>query len=181
MTVALDKLRIFFQDEKIPYMIFGGLATGVYGYERMTYDIDIKIVYDTSESSLLYLVDKLQSIAKIIPQKPLDFISNTMVLPIEVENVKTDLVFSGLDYEIESLNRAINGELLGVKEIKVISVEDLSVQKSISERGKDWLDIENLISLNKELDWNYLMEKVTEFSNILEKPEMVKKINEMRK
>ena len=65
MALALNKLKIFFEREKIPYMVFGGLATGVYGYERMTYDIDIKILYDVSESSLEELIEKFTSISKI--------------------------------------------------------------------------------------------------------------------
>jgi hypothetical protein len=44
MALALNKLKTFFEEEEISYMIFGGLATGVYGYERMTYDIDVKIL-----------------------------------------------------------------------------------------------------------------------------------------
>ena len=35
MTLSLKKLKEFFEKEKIPYMVFGGLATGVYGYEKI--------------------------------------------------------------------------------------------------------------------------------------------------
>ncbi|NOR44704.1 MAG: hypothetical protein GQ534_03885 [Candidatus Delongbacteria bacterium] len=181
MTSALNKLKDFFEREKIPYMVFGGLATGMYGYERMTYDIDIKIIYDISEVSLLKMIDKLKIIANIIPKDPLVFVNKTMVLPIEIDNVKADLVFSGLEYEIESLKRAVLGKLIGVEKIKVISLEDLIIQKSISERDKDWLDIKNIIILNKNLDWNYLMEKIRIFSDILEKPEIIEKITKMKK
>ena len=82
MTSALNKLKNFFEQEKIPYMIFGGLAIGIYGYERMTYDIDIKTIYDTSEVSLNSLINKFSDIATIIPKAPVSFIQETMVLPI---------------------------------------------------------------------------------------------------
>jgi len=181
MTSALNKLKNFLDKEKIQYMVFGGLATGVYGYERMTYDIDIKLLYEISEYSLLKLINKLDVIANVLPKDPVAFILKTMVLPIEIENVKVDLVFSGLDYEIESLERAVNSELLGIKNIRVVSIEDLIIQKCISVRDKDWLDIKNILLLNKDLDWNYLMEKVKMFSDILEKPEIIEKIKKLRK
>jgi predicted nucleotidyltransferase len=180
MTGALNKLVIFFEKEKIPYMIFGGLATGIYGYERMTYDIDIKIIHEITDDSLLDLVNKISKIATVIPEEPIEFIHKTMVLPIEIENVKADLVFTGLEYEIESVERAVQGELLGVK-AKIISLEDLIIQKSISERDKDWQDIKNLIEVNSKLDWNYLTEKVKMFSDILDKPEILEKIIRLKK
>jgi predicted nucleotidyltransferase len=180
MTGALNKLVIFFEKEKIPYMIFGGLATGIYGYERMTYDIDIKIIHEITDDSLLDLVNKISKIATVIPEKPIEFIHKTMVLPIEIESVKADLVFTGLEYEIESVERAVQGELLGVK-AKIISLEDLIIQKSISERDKDWQDIKNLIEVNSKLDWNYLTEKVKMFSDILDKPEILEKIIRLKK
>ena len=180
MTGALNKLVIFFEKEKIPYMIFGGLATGIYGYERMTYDIDIKIIHEITDDSLLDLVNKINKIATVIPEEPIGFIHKTMVLPIEIEKVKADLVFTGLEYEIESVERAVQGELLGVK-AKIISLEDLIIQKSISERDKDWQDIKNLIEVNSKLDWNYLTEKVKMFSDILDKPEILEKIIRLKK
>ena len=180
MTRALNRLVEFFEKEKISYMIFGGLATGIYGYERMTYDIDIKIIHEITDDSLLKFINKLKVIATIIPETPIEFIHNTMVLPIEIDNVKADLVFTGLKYEIESVERAVQGELLGVK-AKIISLEDLIVQKSISERDKDWQDIKNLIEVNSKLDWNYLIEKVSMFSKILDKPEILDKIKRLKK
>ena len=180
MALALNKLKTFFEEEKIPYMVFGGLATGVYGYERMTYDIDIKILHEISDDSLMELIRKLSRVSEILPKDPLPFIKKTMVLPIEIESVKADIVFTGLEYEIQSLERAVTGSLFGVK-VKVIAVEDLIVQKSISDRDKDWQDIENLIALNNGLDWEYLKIQLKIFSEILEKPEISDKILKMRK
>ncbi|MBN2856907.1 MAG: nucleotidyltransferase [Candidatus Delongbacteria bacterium] len=180
MALALNKLKNFFEEEKIPYMVFGGLATGVYGYERMTYDIDIKILHEVTEDSLNELVIRLSTVSNILPKDPVSFIRKTMVLPIEVEAVKADIVFTGLEYEIESINRAQQKELFGIM-VKVIAVEDLIVQKSISERDKDWQDIENLINFNASLDWQYLLRQINIFSEILDKPEMLTKIGKMRK
>ncbi len=179
MTLSLKKLKEFFEKEKIPYMVFGGLATGVYGYERMTYDIDIKILHDISEDSLAELVKKLSAVSTILPKDPVQFIRTTMVLPIEIENVKADIVFTGLEYEIESITRACERELFGIS-LKMISVEDLIVQKSISERDKDWQDIENLIKFNKNLDWKYLLKQINFFSEILDRPVMVINIEKMK-
>ena len=85
-----------------------------------------------------------------------------------------------MDYEKEAIDRAELRKLLTV-EVQIVSLEDLIIQKSVSERAKDWDDIENLISINEDkIDWNYLLEQINIFSEILDKSEMKIKILRFR-
>ena len=85
-----------------------------------------------------------------------------------------------MDYEKEAIDRAKLRKLLTV-EVQTVSLEDLIIQKSVSERVKDWDDIENLISINEDkIDWNYLLEQINIFSEILDKSEIRIKILRFR-
>jgi len=177
---SLKKIISFIEDAKIPYMVFGGLANGIYGYERQTFDIDIKLNISLEKSDLILFISKISSFAKIMPQNPIDFISKTMVLPVEVDGVRVDLVFCGLDFEQEAIKHANNG-MIGNVAIKVATVEDMIIQKAISVRDKDWLDIENLIKINNtKIDWKYLRKNIELFAEILDRPEIISKIMRLK-
>jgi hypothetical protein len=51
------------------------------------------------------------------------------------------------------------------------------VQKAISEREKDWLDIEGICkNLTKKLDWNYILGHAQNLADWLDKPEILHKL-----
>lgn len=47
---ALIKLVDWLNRQKIPYMVFGGIANPIYGNPRQTFDIDIKIILESGNS-----------------------------------------------------------------------------------------------------------------------------------
>lgn len=151
----LNTIVSFLKGEKLPYMIFGGVANSVYGNPRQTFDIDLKIIADTQKKRE-NLIDKLASFSRILVDDPLRFIKETNVLPIEINGVRVDLVFASLPYEKTAIKRSRTHEMYGF-EMQACSLEDLLIQKVISTREKDWLDIETLIKTNKDkIDWSYL-------------------------
>jgi agmatine/peptidylarginine deiminase len=57
----------------------------------------------------------------------------------------------------------------------------LIIQKSISTRDKDWLDITELIHLrNKKIKWDYLLKHIDELAEFLSDPAISEKIREIR-
>lgn len=154
------------EKESIPYMVFGGIANSIYGYSRQTYDIDIKIILDIEKDWPTFSVE-LEQIGKIIPESPKDFIKDTKVLPVEINHVRVDLVIAELPYEINAINNSIESFVFDRK-CRVCTAEDLIIQKSISEREKDWLDISEIIKIQKDrLDWEYIFNNCRQLSEFL--------------
>jgi hypothetical protein len=178
LVEALHKIVEFLKMEKIDYMIIGGIANSIYGNPRQTFDIDIKIDLDEIEFDAFSA--KLAAVGKLVPDDPLEFIKKHNVLPIDIHSVRIDLVIAGLDYEKEAINRSVQKDLFGIKAI-VTTVEDLIIQKSISTRDKDWLDITELIHLQyKNINWDYLLRHIDELAEFLSDPAISEKIREIR-
>lgn len=179
LILALQQITTWLDRNQIPYMLFGGIASSIYGNPRQTFDIDLKIAAESVEP-IENFIEKLKLIAVIIPQDPLQFIRDTNVLPIEIYNIRIDIVFANLPFEINAINhsRTVNYQELV---LKICTLEDLIIHKAISTRLKDWADIETLISCNSEsIDWDYLLNYCEELSAFLCQPEIIEKIKQLK-
>jgi hypothetical protein len=171
----LEKLVSFFDSENIPYMIFGGIANSIYGHTRQTFDIDVKLILD-SESERKNLIKKISSFSTVLPQNPVQFIQETNVLPVEIDDLRTDIVFAELPYEKDAVRRSTKKQVYGIQ-FNVCQPEDLIIQKAISVREKDWQDIHMIIKMNnKTLDWTYLLEHCKTLADFLANPQIVQRV-----
>jgi len=176
---ALQTIAIWFKREKIPYMIFGGIANSIYGNPRQTFDIDVKISLDP-QAWLDRFVEKFKHIGKIIPEKPVQFIQDTHVLPVDVANVRINIFCVSLPFEIDAIRSSQEIDYLDIK-IQVCTVEDLTIHKAVSTRQKDWIDIEALIfEQNTNIDWQYLLKKCEKLSDFLNQPEIIQNIRRLK-
>ncbi len=176
---ALQSIASFLEGENISYMVIGGIANSIYGNPRQTFDIDIKI-YLGPDNTPESFIQKLIPIAKIIPHNPIQFISDTQVLPIELHGVRIDLILAGLPFEIEAINRSYYVNYLNVP-IRICTIEDLIIQKAVSLRQKDWLDIATLIQTQKNnIDWKYLLQHCQELSDFLDRKDIFRKIKQFK-
>jgi hypothetical protein len=179
LLLALAAITSWLKEQNISYMVFGGIANSVYGNPRQTFDIDIKIALDSAKPIETF-IEKLGIIAEIIPQQPIQFIQDTNVLPIEVANVRIDLVFASLPFEIEAIRRSKSIMYFDI-DLKVCTIEDLIIHKAISTRQKDWIDIEILIHDQRQIiDWPYLLKNCTELSDFLDRSEIIKNIRRLK-
>ena len=175
---ALKIIVDFLENKTIPYMIFGGVANSLYGYSRQTFDIDVKIILDM-DKEWLNLYSGIKQIGKILPDSPKDFFLDTKVLPIEVDKVRVDLVLANLPYETIAVKNSILSTLYGVK-CRVCKPEDLIIQKSISERQKDWIDIAEIIKIQKNnMDWDYIFKNCEQISGFLSDTTIIEKIRKL--
>lgn len=167
LTKALERLQRWLQEQEIPFMILGGVANFIWGEPRLTQDIDVTI--QVPEKKIEELVAKLSKVFKVLPVNPLDFVKSNRVLPLEIEGVRVDLILAGLEYEKVALKRALRVELGGVA-VQVGTPEDLLIHKAISERERDWEDIEGiLLKRSQTLDKSYILRWLEGFSQALEK------------
>jgi hypothetical protein len=179
LLLALAAITSWLKEQNISYMVFGGIANSVYGNPRQTFDIDIKIALDSAKPIETF-IEKLGIIAEIIPQQPIQFIQDTNVLPVEVANVRIDLVFASLPFEIEAIRRSKSIMYFDI-DLKVCTIEDLIIHKAISTRQKDWIDIEILIHDQRQIiDWPYLLKNCTELSDFLDRSEIIKNIRRLK-
>jgi len=171
LTKALEALQNWLKDQEIPFMVIGGVANLIWGEPRLTQDIDITIKIPEERTETV--VADLERAFKVLPKNPLDFVRTTHVLPLEIENVRVDLIFAGLEYEKAAIARATDVSL-GEIEVHVCTPEDLIVHKAISQRERDWEDMEGiLLKQTRNLDKAYITKWLKEFSGVLDRPEIL--------
>lgn len=145
------------QESKIKYLVIGGIAVNLHGFQRTTGDIDIMLAMESENVLKFIKIAKKLNLAPRVPVKPEDFAD-----PKKVENwkkYKNMKVFSFIDIDNpaisidimtenyipfdESYKRRKNVKAWGIT-IPVVSIEDLIKLKKISGRPQDLADIEAL-------------------------------------
>lgn len=94
--------------------------------------------------------------------------------------LSVDISCGALPFEREMIDRSIEfkmGDLI----LKIATPEDLLITKAIAHRGKDLLDIENLLTVYRDLDLLRVRYWVKEFADILEMPELFTDIDQRLK
>jgi hypothetical protein len=166
---TLNSITGWLEKANIAYMVFGGIANSIYGNPRQTLDIDIKFSLG-SKGQMKPFLEELEKVAKIIPEDPLTFVEQTNVIPAEIDGVRIDLVVAELPFELEAIRRSRYVEFSGGR-IKVCLPEDLIIQKAVSTREKDWMDIQQIIENQRhKMDWDYLFKHCKELSSFLDDP-----------
>jgi hypothetical protein len=176
---ALRDIQDFLRNKGIPYMIIGGIANLVWGEPRTTLDIDITVYVPQKE--IENFIDEIGRRFRILVDNPLEFVRKTHVLPVETENsIRLDIILAGLDYERKAIDRALDVEIEEGIKVRICTPEDLIIHKAVSERARDWQDIEGIIiRTGDKLDMDYLMPRLKELSVILEKPEIFERFKRL--
>lgn len=162
-------------------MIIGGYAVVHHGESRFTEDIDVTLGIDTEY--LEWLLDILADNFKMRVENAVDFVAKTNVLPVEdcQNSVQVDLLFSFIDFEREAIERA-ETVLLDNREIKIISASDLIIYKLLAARARDIEDARSVLQRKaNEIDVQYLDRELTKMSKLLNRNEIYKKWEILKK
>lgn len=156
----LKKIAVEFSEQKIPYMIIGGMAVGVHGEERFTRDIDITLGCDINElDKILSSLKKLNLVSKVENVK--DFVSKSLSLPTTEINTNQDVdfIFSFIDFELDAIR---DGEKIIIEGVSVnfISKENLVVLKLFAGRPQDLADARSVILKNEDLKIDEIKKKL---------------------
>lgn len=128
----------------IKHFIIGGIANVIWGQPRATQDADFKII--VGRRLISELVALVGQKFKFRVADPLAFAQRTFVLPFYASNqIPVDVGLGFLPYEEQAVQRSVAIHHEGV-DFVVCSAEDLIIQKAVSEREKDWNDIEGCLS-----------------------------------
>jgi len=127
------------QAEGVDFMLVGGYAVMLHGWPRTTFDIDFWILANpTNAAAVLRAVARFGAPLQGLTAE--DFRRPGMVFQIGCEPQRIDIISAadGLDYA-DAVTRAVSMEIDGLP-IKVLSLDDLIVNKRASGRPKDVAD-----------------------------------------
>ena len=171
LEAALGEIVAFLDCRRIPYMVIGGIANLVWGVPRATLDIDMTLWVPPKQEG--EVVRAIVGRFDPLPEKPLEFLAETRVLPVRASGFKVDLMFGQLPYEQQAVRRAREVELAGRK-VRVCSPEDLIVHKILSERPKDIEDVRGLLRRQGgNLERLYLDPLIEGLAKDLSRPEIL--------
>lgn len=135
-------------EAKIDHAFGGALALAYYAEPRSTIDIDVNLF--VSPSSYPEVEQELVEIG-VSDGADLAAVERDGQCKLRWGDTPIDLFFAYDDLH-EAMRRAARREPFGQDTISVLSPEHLIVCKTIFNRPKDWLDIEQMLICVEELD-----------------------------
>jgi len=146
---TLKRFCLFFNEADIKFCLVGGLAVGILSKPRATEDIDLLVLID--EDMKETIGNRLKRDFEIIQDHDLMHFKNATIWRIVIKETFTndrslvivDLIFANNEIYREALADVIQ---LPIDEgnIPVITPKNLIKIKKLSNRPRDWLDIQAL-------------------------------------
>ncbi len=160
LELQLKALIKFLSDQKIKYVILGGVAVAVYGEPRLTADIDVNVILDKTKiddflrKSKNYGFFSRFSNTKKIAQK-------TGIIPLKFIRGKTlgicDVIMAENILEYAAIRRG-RVKKIGKVKARFVSPEDLIIHKMASQRPRDIEDAKSILIRQKSrLDLKYIL------------------------
>jgi predicted nucleotidyltransferase len=153
----LIKLTTVLNQQKVPYMLVGGLAVNYYGAPRTTGDIDISVLVNS---------ENIKNFLSGLRKKKFVFHAKEVLLLAKTSNrflifdpsnaYRVDCWMPKTGFELQALNRRVQVKI-GGKKIFLPSAEDLVLFKLLAGREKDQEDLKWIVLRQKKhLDKKYL-------------------------
>ena len=160
--IPYEEVFRVFNRAKVDYAVCGGLAVVLYGYTRLTADLDL--VVGLEKENLMKLYDTLIRLNYRIriPIKRDDFIQKDKLSKFAEEKNMKVVSFHNLKDPFQTVDIGVNlpdiSSLLKKKKyvkagnlaIPIISIDDLIKMKKDLARYRDLTDVENLEKIKKE-------------------------------
>ena len=178
---ALNDLVRWLQTEHAPFTIIGGLSVSILSQPRPTIDVDLVVWLEPEAWE--HFVESAASFG-IVPRRAgaLQFAKERRVLLLEHQatGIGIDISFGALPFESEMIQRSKTVELGGIP-LRVATPEDVIIMKMIAHRAKDLRDIDNIMSVQHDLDFERIRDWVRQFAEVLETPELNEELNNLIK
>jgi Nucleotidyl transferase of unknown function (DUF2204) len=152
----------------IPYAIVGGLALGVWGQPRSTYDVDLAVA--TPMSEIDHLCEALSDQPEFLRDPSVCPMPRTTLVRVHhpdnrkdpVELTLIDVLVLGNPFAESIINRRVLMEFEG-RQFFFCSPEDLIVLKLIASRPQDLLDVQTVLKRRGgRLDIDYVQKWAVE-------------------
>jgi hypothetical protein len=173
---ALRAAVVFLEQYNYRYALIDGVSLSQWGYSRYTIDVDIKVLVLNTEYAAA-----CTAIRTAFPEPArMDIPQNPLIVSVSIQGVIVDFLLALPGYEEQIIERAVTRDLDGWS-IQVCSAEDLIIQKIVAGRGRDWLDVEELLLVQHDrLDQVYIEVWLSQFAEALEQPELLTGYQELR-
>lgn len=159
LEVQLRGLIKCLSEQKIKYIILGGIAVSIYGEPRLTADIDVNIILDKKKIAEFLKEAKKYGFLPALPDAE-NIAKETGVIPINFIKGKTvgkfDIIIAENILEYTAIKRGRIKKIGSIK-AKLISPEDLIIHKIASSRPRDIEDLNGILIRQKgRLDIRYI-------------------------
>ena len=179
LAEALKDLVFWLETEQVSQVIVGGVAVALIARPRVTQDIDAVIWVDTGLlDSFIKSGERFRITPRIDDIVEFARLNRVLLLQHEATGIGIDLSCGALPFESEMIDRAIELTVKSLK-IRVATPEDLIVMKALPRRNRDIADIEAIIDINPNLDYERIRYWVREFAIALEMPEILTDLEKM--
>ncbi len=184
LTLPFAVLRDFvnwLKSEGFSGIITGGIAASILGRPRVTRDVDsLVIIEEESWNKFVNSGTQFGFIPRI--QDIFTFAQKTRVLLMKHEptGIDIDISLGALPFEYESIKRAVWIDVGGLS-LPLPTPEDLIIMKAVAHRQRDISDIESILDAYPNLDLKRIRKWVSEFSKVLEMPEILNDVENILK
>jgi predicted nucleotidyltransferase len=137
------ELLKFLNEERVEYLVVGGMAVNYYGYHRSTGDLDIWVaISPENQDHLAAALIKFGFSPQAVSRRPL--LQRPKFLRIGQPPLRVEIhsEIAGVRFE-ECSSRAEICSISGV-DVRLISLKDLRINKAAAGRTKDQADLEAL-------------------------------------
>lgn len=138
----LFKVARALESAEIPYAMGGAVSYIFYAEPRTTIDIDVNIF--VTEADTERVVECLAQVGVVAGDRQRDELRRTGQARLLLDGTFVDLFFPVHDFHSSCARRARRVQLDGGT-IMVLSAEDLVVFKTLFNRPRDWIDIEQVL------------------------------------
>jgi hypothetical protein len=154
-------------------IVIGGVAASLLGEPRFTQDLDAMILLSVEDIPNVIALAQKYGLASRISEIE-EFAKRNRVLLFQHSESATDvdITMGLLPFEEEMIARSVLHQINPSFSIQLPTPEDLIIMKAIAHRPKDMLDIQGIIDRNPQLDTKRIQEWVTQFGELLERPEL---------
>lgn len=184
LEVQLRGLIKCLSEQKIKYIILGGIAVSIYGEPRLTADIDVNIIFDKRKISEFFKGAKKHGFYPAFPDTE-NIAKETGVIPVNFIKGKTigkfDIIIAENMLEYTAIERG-RIKKIGPIRVRLISPEDLIIHKIASSRPRDIEDVNGILIRQKgRLDINYIQRWLKKIDKANKKSRTYKKFNRLLK
>jgi hypothetical protein len=179
VSAATDDLLSILQEGKYEYALVGGLAVVLQGHNRYTQDVDA-LVWDLDirlEQFFQAAADRGWRLAK--PDGLAEARSDRILFLLTKDGTAVDVFLGFLPFEREIIDRATTLLLHEGVSGLVSTAEDLVIMKLIAGRSQDLYDVVALCDLHPDIDKDRVARVVSEYAEILDRPDISKNLDEL--
>lgn len=176
---ALKSISLLLKEDDVEGIIIGGLAVSLIGRPRYTNDIDLVILnLDDRLREFISRLKKLGIEPRIENVEEFAIKSRVLLMRHKESGINIDISMGILPFEIDAVARKQIIYHSGL-EMALPAPEDLIIFKAVAQRPQDIEDIKAVVNRYPDLDKDYILTRVKEFAEILDRSDIYENIKEV--